>query len=174
MNVRHETRREANKREAAEEEAAERKREDREASARAKTVALDKEATAIDSEPQAELYPGQFLPHSANEPPGSKLAQQEPQAKPVITALQPASCAIGGADFTLFISGESFSDKSVIHFAGFDEPTTLNADGTLSTGVKPSLWGAPAVVQCGVRNGAQSSDTVPFEFTAPADIGARG
>jgi IPT/TIG domain len=125
-------------------------------------------------EPQTEAYPGQFLPHSTNEPPGSKLAQQEPQAKPVVTTLNPPSCAIGGPDFTLFISGENFSDKSEIVFAGYPEPTTLNGDGTLSTGVKPSLWGAPVVVQCGVRNGAQMSDMVPFEFTALADIGTRG
>jgi hypothetical protein len=162
MNTRQETRHEAHKREAAQEEAAERKREDREAVAHAKHDALGKEAAAIDSENQAKL--AGYMP-SINEPP-------QPQAKPVITALMPAFCVIGDPDFTLFITGENFSDTSVIFFAGHDEPTTLNADGTVSTGVKPSLWGAPTTVSCRVHNGAQPSNALDFEFRAPIEADA--
>lgn len=158
MNTRHETRHEAHKREAAEDEAAERKREDREAAKQAKHDALGKEADAIDSETQAKLEG--FMP-SINEPPQLQL-----QAKPVITALMPAFCVIGDPDFTLFISGEGFADKSVIFFAGHDEPTTLNADGTVSTGVKPSLWASPTTVSCRVHNGVQPSNALDFEFRA--------
>lgn len=160
MNTRHETKHEATKREAAEEEAAERKREDREAAAQAKHDAINKEADAIESEIEAKL--GGFMP-SINEPP-------QPQAKPAIAQLMPAFCAIGDPDFTLFITGENFSDKSAIFFAGHPEPTVLNEDGTVSTGVKPNLWTSPTIVSCRVHNGAQASNSLDFEFRAP--IGA--
>jgi hypothetical protein len=167
MNTRQETKHEAHKREAAEEESAERKREDRESirrqdavsaadAAASKHDARNKEADAIDAETKAKLEG--YMP-SINEPP-------QLQDKPVITALMPAFCEIGGEDFTLFISGANFSDKSVIFFAGHDEPTTLNEDGTVSTGVKPSLWSAPTTVGCRVHNGAQPSNALDFEFRA--------
>lgn len=126
----------------------------------AKHAPPDKAAQeAAAAETQAKLEG--FMP-SINEPP-------QLQHKPVITALMPAFCEIGGDDFTLFISGENFSDKSVIFFAGHDEPTTLNDDGTLSTGVKPSLWDVPTTVGCRVHNGAQPSNALNFEFRAPID-----
>jgi hypothetical protein len=116
-----------------------------------------------------EPYPGQFMPQSLNEPPGSKLGQQEPQVAPVITALTPDTCVIGSDDFTLYVIGEGFSDKSEIIFAGQPEPTTLSEDkAEVSTGVKPSLWGSAVVVQCAVRNGVQVSNELPFEFVAAA------
>jgi hypothetical protein len=93
---------------------------------------------------------------------------EAPSAPPVVTSLLPAQATIGDPDFTLFITGQGFMESSVIHFAGHDEPTTLNGDGTLSTGVKPSLWGAPVVVQCSVRNGAVSSNVLDFTFVDPA------
>jgi hypothetical protein len=92
---------------------------------------------------------------------------EPPAASPVVTSLIPAQATIGDPDFTLFVTGQGFTESSVIVFAGHDEPTALNGDGTLSTGVKPSLWGAPVVVQCSVRNGAVSSNEVNFEFVAP-------
>jgi hypothetical protein len=165
MTTRQETRLEATRREAAEDEAAERKREDREAVAQAKVDALNKEADAIDTGTQAKLEG--FMP-SINEP----MAQPQLQDKPTITALMPAFCEIGDPDFTLFISGENFRDTSVIFFAGHDEPTTLNDDGTLSTGVKPSLWASPVVVQCRVHNGAQPSNSLDFEFRAVIEADA--
>jgi hypothetical protein len=109
------------------------------------------------NEPDAVALPTFGIP-SINEPP-------VPQEKPVIMAIEPPSCVIGDPDFTLHVSGEKFIESSVIFFAGYDEPTTFNEDGTLSTGVKPSLWGAPVIVQCQVRNGAQLSDPVDFAFT---------
>jgi hypothetical protein len=101
---------------------------------------------------------------SINEPPN--LEALKDQLTPVITALEPDTCVIGSADFTIRVSGENFGDQSVINFAGFDEPSTLNADGTLSTGVKPSLWANPATVLVKVRNGQQYSNEMSFVFAA--------
>jgi hypothetical protein len=53
----------------------------------------------------------------------------------------------------------------VIVFAGYDEPTALNEDGTLSTGVNMGVWhGADTVPVC-VRNGSLVSEPLDFTFT---------
>jgi len=95
--------------------------------------------------------------------------------KPAISSLEPDSCVIGDADFQLVVSGTNFFGDSVIHFAGHDEPTTFDPEAkTLSTGVKPSLWADPVVVQVIIRNGPESSDPVDFEFAAPASRAKKG
>ena len=101
------------------------------------------------------------FPNSINEP--AVLPDM-----PVITSLEPATCAIGDPDFTLDVVGTGFSAESVIHFAGHDEPTVFNEPDTVSTGVKPSLWLEPVTVQCSVRNGPVESDPVDFVFTEAA------
>jgi hypothetical protein len=68
---------------------------------------------------------------------------------PVVSALSPDQCVVGDPDFTLVVSGSGFFAGSVINFAGHDEPTTFNEDGTLSTGVKPSLWQDPVFTFAG-------------------------
>ena len=93
----------------------------------------------------------------------------EPSDPPVITAITPDTCVMGDPDFTLYVSGTGFHATSVIFFDGYDEPTTLNEDGTLSIGVKPSLWYSPVTVQCQVRNGEVLSDAVDFSFIAPVE-----
>ena len=101
-----------------------------------------------------------LLPASVNEPP--KL-----QDAPVLSGLAPDSCTVGEPDFTLVISGEGLNADSMILFAGHEEPTTFNeADGTVSTGVKPSLWADPVVVKCAVRNGLAISNELDFTFAA--------
>lgn len=105
---------------------------------------------------------------SINEPPGSNTPPADEsytEPVPTLAGMTPQTCMIGDPDFTLFISGENFHGSTVINFAGHDEPTTLNEDGTLSTGVKPSLWLEPAVVPVLVRNGGMASDPVEFAFT---------
>jgi hypothetical protein len=87
---------------------------------------------------------------------------------PVITELSPPDAEIGAADFPLIVTGDVFDANSVIVFADYDEPTTFNADGTLSTIIKPSLWGAPVTVKVSVRNGPAYATPVDFEFTDPA------
>jgi hypothetical protein len=105
-----------------------------------------------------------ITPHSINEPPGSDITPDDEQ--PVISSLEPNSCMVGDPDFTLVVHGTGFSSQSVISFAGHDEPTTLNEDGTLSTGVQPSLWTDPVVVQCQIKNGQAISAPVDFTFSA--------
>jgi hypothetical protein len=87
---------------------------------------------------------------------------------PAITSIAPDTCVTGDADFTLVVTGDNFFGDSVINFAGQDEPTTLQADGTLTTGVKPSLWADPVTVPVIIKNGPASSAPVDFDFTAPA------
>ena len=103
-------------------------------------------------------------PMSINEPP---VLPELPEGfgTPAISSLEPADCVIGGEDFTLVVSGTQFYPGSVIFFAGHDEPTTYDEDGaTLSTGVKPSLWANPVVVQVQVRNLDKWSEPVDFTF----------
>jgi hypothetical protein len=93
-------------------------------------------------------------------------------AAPTVATLTPSSAEIGAEDFTLVVSGEGFTADSVIVFNIHDEPTTFNADGTLSTGVKPSLWGSPVTVPVSVRNGPAHSQSLDFSFTDPATSAA--
>jgi hypothetical protein len=130
--------------------------------------------TAREGEPGA---PPEHHLDSLNEPWGSEVIPpvdtdggegggEESGEAPVITLLEPATCAIGDPDFTMYVHGTGFTADSIIHFAGYDEPTTYNdVDGSLSTGIKPSLWGAPDTVQVSVKNGAQVSEEVDFFFT---------
>lgn len=93
------------------------------------------------------------------------LAEAQEQA-PSISALDPATVESGAADLVLKITGEGFTGQTVIVFGTLDEPTTLNDDGTVSTGVKPSLF-APAAVPVKVRNGPLPSNSMDFTFTDP-------
>jgi hypothetical protein len=102
-----------------------------------------------------------LTPVSINEPPDGSNLQP-----PVIDLLSPDSCVIGDPDFTLIVTGTGFSPGSVIHFAGHDEPTKFTDDGWLTTGVKPSLWTNPDVVQVQVKNGPLISNAVDFAFNA--------
>jgi hypothetical protein len=132
---------------------------------------------------EAEAKEGTVSPRegSINEPPGSnvlgKTEEDVPdeikqKGKPVLTSLEPDEAVSGEPDFTLVISGDNFFSGSVIVFGDHDEPTTFDEEaGTVSTGVKPSLF-APATVPVKVRNGSMVSDPMEFEFTAPA--GTRG
>jgi hypothetical protein len=125
-----------------------------------------------DDAPKAKAAeaPPQTFPFTAsiNEPQTVSLPVPEniEVPKPVIASIDPDGCVIGDPDFDLHVTGEHFFADSVIHFAGHDEPTTLNEDGTLSTGVKPSLWAEPVVVQVMIKNGPEVSE--PFDFTFAA------
>ena len=118
----------------------------------------------------AEVKPAFPFTASVNEPQAVSLPLPEgvEVPKPSISSLSPAECATTDDDFTLDVSGENFFADSVIHFAGHDEPTTFNKEeGTLSTGIKPSLWDgqAPLTVQVIIKNGPEASDPVDFNFT---------
>jgi len=91
------------------------------------------------------------------------------QYPPVLSGLEPSTAAIGDPSFTLKVSGTGFVPyESVIVFAGHDEPTTLNEDGTVSTGVNMGTWFGPDTIKVSVRNGSQVSEPLDFVFTAGA------
>jgi hypothetical protein len=87
---------------------------------------------------------------------------------PVLSGIEPSTAAIGDPSFDVKISGTGFLPDSVIVFAGQDEPTALNEDGTLSTGVNMSFWHGPDAVPVCVRNGSLYSEPVTFTFTGEA------
>ena len=96
------------------------------------------------------------------------------QYPPVLSGLEPSTAAIGDPSFTLKVSGTGFVPyESVIVFAGHDEPTTLNEDGTVSTGVNMGTWFGPDTIKVSVRNGSQVSEPLDFVFTAGAGGDAR-
>jgi len=108
------------------------------------------------------------LPASINEPP--KLDMPE---APVIASIAPDTAAIGDPSFTLVVTGTGFYADSVIVFAGHDEPTTLEADGTLTTGVDMSVWLGPDTLPVQVRNFDVVSNAVYFTFTAAGTRAAK-
>jgi hypothetical protein len=126
----------------------------------------------------ADLPPGHGN-SSVNEPPGSNVGGEggsegggEGEATaPTIEALDPDEIEIGSADVVLHVHGTGFTPESIIHFAGYDEPTSFVNDTEVTTGLKPSLWQAADVVECTVKNGDQESEPVEFEFLE-ADVPA--
>ena len=54
---------------------------------------------------------------------------------PTVASLSPDTVALGAPDFDVHVIGTNFVEGSVIVFAGQDEPTTLNSDTDVSTGV---------------------------------------
>ena len=98
-------------------------------------------------------------------------APTPPQSISLIS-LNPNSCSISDPDFVLEVIGTGFASDSVIHFAGHDEPTTFLSSTTLTTGVKPTLWQNPVVVQCSVKHGSGETPPLDFEFL-PAEGATR-
>jgi len=84
---------------------------------------------------------------------------------PTLSGLEPSTAAIGDPSFDIKVSGTGFVQDSVIVFAGYDEPTQLNEDGTLSTGVNMGVWHGAATLPVCVRNGNLVSEPLEFTFT---------
>lgn len=120
------------------------------------------------NEPDAPVHERTLTPPSINEPP---TLPDWAKDEPVVTGLDPTECTLGEPDFTIYVSGTGFYDQSVIVFAGHDEPTTLETDGTLSTGVNMAVWQGPDTVQVGVRNGPIMSNSMGFTFQAAPEGG---
>jgi hypothetical protein len=112
---------------------------------------------------------------SVNEPQtvSLPLPQGAVVPKPSITSIEPDGATIGDPSFTLYVTGENFFADSVLMFAGQDEPTTLNEDGTLSTGINMDVWHGADVLKVAVKNGPEVSNEVDFTFTE-AGAGTRG
>lgn len=120
------------------------------------------------NEPDGPGRTTMVTPASINEPPVlPDLGGEMPV--PTITSIEPASCVLGDPSFRVYVAGENLFAGSVIVFAGYDEITTLESDGRLSTGVNMAVWLGPDTVQVSVRNGDTMSNAVDFEFAeAPA------
>lgn len=97
-----------------------------------------------------------------------------PPPLPTVTALTPATVAIGAPSFTLHVHGTDFAPGAVIVFAGHDEPTTIVSPTEVTTGVDMSVWHGPDAVPVAVRVGAVVSNALDFTFTeAPGAARAR-
>ena len=120
------------------------------------------------NEPEGAGRETMLTPASINEPPtGENLPDAGDLPEPAIESLEPDFCSIGDESFRMYVHGTGFIDKvSVIVFAGQDEPTTLEDDGTLSTGINMDYWHGADVVPVKIRNGDKESDVVDFTFLA--------
>jgi hypothetical protein len=121
---------------------------------------IDSDAIISINEPQ--LVRPSFTPASINEPP--ELPPRPDMPVPVIASIEPTEATIGDASFTLYVTGEQFLPGSTIIFAGMPEPTTLEGDGRLSTGVNMDVWLGPDTVKVSVLNGDTASNEVDFTF----------
>jgi hypothetical protein len=122
---------------------------------------------SINEPPGSQVIPpgaGAGTGEEVEHPPGSIPGSE---AKPEIEALDPDEIETGAADTVLHVHGSGFTESSVIHFAGQDEPTSFVSDSEITTGLKPSLWQEAVVVECKVKNGDQESEPVEFEFIEP-------
>lgn len=122
------------------------------------------------NEPDGPGRTSMVLPASINEPP--KLPEGEIPA-PEITALTPDSATIGDPSFRLYVTGTNLFSGSVIVFAGQDEPTTLEDDGRVSTGINMDYWHGPDVLAVSVKNADKVSNELEFTFNA-AEALSRG
>jgi hypothetical protein len=92
-----------------------------------------------------------------------------PPPPPMLTALEPATVAIGDASFTLHVRGTGFLDGAVIVFADHDEPTTWVSPTEVTTGVDMAVWLGPDTVPVTARNADDGavSNALDFVFTDP-------
>ena len=121
------------------------------------------------NEPQSSRLFNFSVP-SINEPP---VLPDIDMPAPVITAIEPAEATIGDASFTLIVTGENFFAGTMINFAGQEEPTTHNEDGTVSTVVNMDVWHGADVLPVYVHNGEKVSNEVTFTFLAAVEGVAR-
>jgi hypothetical protein len=94
-----------------------------------------------------------------------------PPPATTLTALLPATAAIGDPSFTLRVIGSGFDETSVIVFAGQDEPTTYTGSTELTTGVDMRVWVGPdPAVPVLVRTGTEETATLTFAFAPPREV----
>ena len=92
---------------------------------------------------------------------------------PELTSIEPNTARIGQESFILVVSGVGLIQESVIVFAGQDEPSKLETNGTLTTGVNMSVWHGPDEVEVRVKNGEHVSEPLMFTFTDPEEDEAK-
>ena len=130
-----------------------------------------KETEAAKPQAAPKSAPGAFpFTASINEPQTTSLPLPPDIIVPTpsISSLNPAEATIGDESFTLYVHGSNFFADSVLYFAGQPEPTTLNEDGTLSTGINMDVWHGPDTVPVVIQNGPEQSAPVEFTFNEAA------
>ena len=103
--------------------------------------------------------------------PKATRAPRTVEPPPAVSALLPASAAIGDPSFMLRVIGSGFDPTSVIVFGGEDEPTTFVSDVELTTGVNMPLWQGPdPAIPVLVRTAGVDSNVLNFAFTEPREV----
>jgi len=106
--------------------------------------------------------------------PGPTADDVIPPAPPVLTALTPASAALGDPSFTLHVTGTGFLADSVILWNGAPEPTTVLSPTELTTQVDMSTAAAAIDIPVTVQNeGGAPSNALTFSLTDPAARAAK-
>ena len=89
-----------------------------------------------------------------------------PIAPPTITALAPATVALGAADFTLTVTGTEFGADSVILWDGTDLVTTVTSPTEVTAPVSMATLTTAGVVAVQVRSNGNLSDPASFTVSA--------
>ena len=87
---------------------------------------------------------------------------------PVLTSLSPSSATVGGAGFTLTVTGSHFVNGSQIRWNGAARPTTFISSGQLQAVIPASDIGATGTFSVTVVNPAPvggTSNALPFTIT---------
>jgi hypothetical protein len=92
-------------------------------------------------------------------------AQAATGTTPTLLSLDPASAVVGGAQFTLTVTGVNFAAGSVVVFNNADLPTNVVNDTTLKCTIDPGSW-LPQTVPVKARVGDQETNALDFTFSA--------
>lgn len=87
-------------------------------------------------------------------------------AAPVLTLLNPTTVSItGGTVVPVTITGSGFLPTSIVTINGVDKSGTYVSATSMTGNINTLLLPGPDVVNVGVRNGAEASNTLPLTFT---------
>jgi hypothetical protein len=90
-----------------------------------------------------------------------------PGEEPTLNSINPSSARIGSADVTMNVTGQRFTETSLIYFNGGAEQTIYYDAGKLSTVVKPSTASVPGSYPVWVQQGSYQTTQKMFTFTDP-------
>jgi hypothetical protein len=122
------------------------------------------------------VTPTHVLPLDALPPTDPPVATQLPfepplraRSRPIVTALTPATAALGDPDFTLHVYGRGFDVDAVILWNGAPEATTRVSATELTTGVNMATAEVAMPIPVAVQDGDGSlSNTLMFTLAEPA------
>lgn len=99
-------------------------------------------------------------------PPSPEEPPVVPDTNPTLTLLDPASVAVGAANFEMHVHGSNFTPTSVVVFNGTEQSTSFISDIELATVVDSSTATDVATVPVLVREGSFDTPPSDFNFTA--------